>query len=244
MKQKITLFAAALFFVAQALHAQQQRKCEMQVSLLSPAAGSVIQAYAQYTLTVRIQNNGPDDLLLGDTLWYNIPTMPLISYATYILPAPINSGDSKDITLAALVNDNQNTQDETINFYITLRSSVDTAHSAYRDMDLSNNTDARQVTFKPCDPDGNGGTSVNNVSAKALNIVVYPNPSSREISISSGGLDIRNAVIADLSGRIVYSASLTPQPEYKIDIAALPAGMYFLKMETAKGIATAKIIKN
>lgn len=241
MNHRIILLAAFLLLTGKAIHAQQ-RKCDLEISLLSPSEGAVIPAFAQYNLTVRVLNNGPNDLLLGDTLWYNIPTMSLISYATYILQAPINSGTSKDITLATLANVNENTEDETVNYYVIVRSSPDTAGGVYRDMSLIDNVDSNHVTFKPCGTNG-GGTAIHNVSAKDLNINIYPNPATNEIGIKMEGLTANRILVADLSGRIVFSTKMMKQTDHKLDISSLTPGMYFLKIETEKGIASAKFIK-
>jgi hypothetical protein len=217
----------------------QQRKCELAISLLSPSQSAVIQAYAQYTLTVRVLNNGPADLLAGDTLWYNIPSLPLISYSTYILQQPIGAGTAADITLATLNNVNTNTDDETVDYYATVVS-MPNGTGAFKDTMLSNNTATNQITFKPCDP---GGTAVHNVEAKSLNIAVFPNPASGLLQVKTNDLNITNLVVADLSGRVVLSKSNLNNNSANLDIASLIPVMYFLKMETAKGTATAKFIK-
>ena len=223
----------------------QQRKCEMAIKLLSPSQSQVIAAYAQYNLTVRITNNGPDNLLQGDTLWYNTPSMPLISYATFILQQGIDVGNSANITLETDVNNNTNTQDETATFYATVVSRPD-GMGALKDTFLTNNTDADTVTFKACNPNGSGGTSIHSVNAKDLQIHVYPNPGSGFIRIETGMANMTHITVADISGRTVASKDITVAKgnTFELNISNLNAGMYFIKMETDKGIGTTKFIKN
>jgi hypothetical protein len=226
------------------LHAQQ-RSCELAVTLLSPSEGLQIPAYAQYLVTVRIVNNGPNDLLLGDTLYYNTPSMPAFTYNTYVLTQPIVSGNSADVTVQTTANINTNTQDITDNYAVSVVSRPDTLGS-WRDFNWSNNQDVNSVTFKPCDPDGSGGgTAVSNVNAKDLNINIYPNPTSDFIHLKSEIAKMNSVFVNDISGRVVLQKDLSASAnsEIKINIASLPSGMYLLKIATDKGTATSKFIK-
>jgi len=218
----------------------QQRNCELAVTLLSPAEGATIPAYAQYNLTVRIVNNGPNDLIVGDTLWYNTPTIPLFSYNILILQQPIVSGNSADIVLETDVNNNTNTEDQTVTYYATVLPRPDTL-GAVRDGNLANNTDANNVIIKPCET----GTAVNNVNAKDLNINIYPNPAIDMIQVKSPSASVKQVMIADISGRMIFSDNVASNKKntFELNIAPLHSGMYFLKMETDKGTATTKFIK-
>lgn len=239
MNKKILLTITLALSALGVINAQQ-RKCEMNITLLSPSEGTIVPAYAQYSLIVQILNNGPNDLLQGDTVYYNIPTMPLISYSAFVLPQAILSGTSANITLATLVNMNQNTADETTNFYATVVSNLDTSAGAFVDQVLTNNTDANQITFKPCGPNNTG---INNVNASDLNIDIFPNPVNDYFTVRSSKEPMQSIKVMDISGRVVATQALNDTKEGIIQLDAIPAGMYFLKIETAAGIASAKIIK-
>ena len=69
---------------------------------------------------------------------------------------------------------------------------------------------------------------------------VWPNPSSGELNINSGGKTISGYSITDLNARIVASAT---GPYETIDISSLANGFYLLNISTAEGSSTIKIIK-
>ena len=74
-------------------------------------------------------------------------------------------------------------------------------------------------------------------------IVVYPNPTGGELTIRNYELGITNVEVFDLMGRAV-GANLCVCPESNvINISHLPAGMYFVRIQTDKGTTTKKIIK-
>jgi hypothetical protein len=218
----------------------QQRKCEMNIELVSPAEGQVISAYAQYSLDAKITNNGPHTLIIGDTLFYNIPTIPLISYNTYILEDSIPMGSSMNVNLGTLNNINQNENDETVNFYVKIISNPN-GTGAYIDEVLTNNSDQNTITYKPCGI--NGGTAIHNVNGQILDFTLFPNPATDLLQLKTADLKVSNVIITDISGRIIAKKIVTPAEEIKLDIATLPRGMYFLKIDTDKGMATSKFIK-
>jgi hypothetical protein len=75
-------------------------------------------------------------------------------------------------------------------------------------------------------------------------IVLFPNPTTGELIIENGKLKIENVEILDIYGRkhltVLQSYGLTV---FKLDISHLKAGIYFIRMETKKGVITQKIIK-
>lgn len=68
-------------------------------------------------------------------------------------------------------------------------------------------------------------------TSDALNI--FPNPASESILISGAGSG--KAELTDLAGRIVLEG------ESRMDVSALPAGVYFLRVHTVRGIVNRKI---
>jgi hypothetical protein len=58
-------------------------------------------------------------------------------------------------------------------------------------------------------------------------------------------LKIENVEIADLSGKIVEAKNLSPlqNGNVTINVSALSQGIYFVKIETSKGIVTKKFVK-
>jgi photosystem II stability/assembly factor-like uncharacterized protein len=76
-------------------------------------------------------------------------------------------------------------------------------------------------------------------------VKVYPNPANSEITVSMttpSEVDIR---IFDLSGKLlVYQADTTMRSTLTIDISSLTSGVYFFRINSAKGEVTQKLIKN
>jgi len=83
-------------------------------------------------------------------------------------------------------------------------------------------------------------TGVETITADALSI--YPNPVKDELFITNNEqLTMNNVEIVDLTGKTIlipHSSFLIP-----INVSSLPQGIYFLKIETDKGIVTKKFVK-
>ena len=81
------------------------------------------------------------------------------------------------------------------------------------------------------------------IASNLLNdIKIYPNPATDELYIISGET-INNVEIVDVSGRTVFLPSFAGVGEGAINISHLPAGFYFVKIHTDKGVAVRKIVK-
>jgi len=75
----------------------------------------------------------------------------------------------------------------------------------------------------------------------AQNFAVYPNPASDVINISSkNNIAINQAQVTDMNGRVVKTVNGEIS---QINISELTAGVYFLKIASAQGTGTTKIIK-
>jgi len=73
---------------------------------------------------------------------------------------------------------------------------------------------------------------------------VYPNPTDGQLSITNYELRITNIEVFDLMGKCVFQLStLNSQLSTQIDISPLPIGMYFMRIQTEKGIITKKVVK-
>ena len=80
-------------------------------------------------------------------------------------------------------------------------------------------------------------------------IQIYPNPTTGELRILNYELGIINYELFDIHGK-KFNSKFNPElnsgqnSEFIINIAHLPAGIYFIKIKTETGIITQKIIKN
>ena len=76
-------------------------------------------------------------------------------------------------------------------------------------------------------------------------ITVYPNPTTGELRIENGELRINNVEIYDVYGRKLNISQFSIlNSQLKTDISHLPSGIYFLRIETDKGIVTKKVINS
>jgi len=84
-----------------------------------------------------------------------------------------------------------------------------------------------------------GATAIENVEIPS--ITIYPNPVQDELKIENGELKIKNVQIFDLSGKIILHSQLSIL--HSISVANMPQGIYFIRIETDRGIVTKKFIK-
>jgi hypothetical protein len=86
-------------------------------------------------------------------------------------------------------------------------------------------------------------TSINEMTNNDL-ITISPNPASSEITVSGrqeavGSIDVYNTL-----GEKVYTSPITDnRSPITVNIAALPTGMYFAEIGTAKGKVEKKFVK-
>jgi len=77
---------------------------------------------------------------------------------------------------------------------------------------------------------------------KGDEVLVYPNPTTGELQVTSYELQVTSIEVFDIYGRKVIEPSLTVLQSY--DLTVLQAGIYFVKITTEKGMVTKKIIKH
>jgi photosystem II stability/assembly factor-like uncharacterized protein len=76
------------------------------------------------------------------------------------------------------------------------------------------------------------------------NVRMYPNPASSEVIITlpkSTDAEIR---VFDITGKLlIYKADAQIANSYTLDVSSLPAGAYFIRLNTEEGTATKKLLK-
>lgn len=71
---------------------------------------------------------------------------------------------------------------------------------------------------------------------------VYPNPATDRVTVSAK--DLLRADLLDLTGRTINSFSHSNADMVVLDLSAVPAGIYFLRISTTNGLSTQKLIVN
>ena len=141
----------------------------------------------------------------------------------------VNCGEDKTYTFA-VTNTNYEI-DEVLIDYVPNATAKENGYHTFENI-ITNHT--IQVTFKAIE-NGIADIPTNSIS-------IYPNPTQNELTIDGGDLQINRVEICDLAGRAVFG-----QPQgspLQINVSALPAGIYLVRIHTEKGIVTRKVVKN
>jgi len=89
------------------------------------------------------------------------------------------------------------------------------------------------------------GVGIQENIAESVGLHVYPNPTTGQITVKSGQVyKVESVEIYDVVGQVVGAYRIQPEnTDTVIDISHLSAGIYFLKIETANGTITKKVVK-
>jgi uncharacterized protein YhhL (DUF1145 family) len=72
-------------------------------------------------------------------------------------------------------------------------------------------------------------------------VQIFPNPVRNELRIATAeNLIIKGLEIVDLSGKTYYQINKSTN---QVDVSALPQGVYFVRIETDKGIVAKRFVK-
>ncbi len=95
-------------------------------------------------------------------------------------------------------------------------------------------------------PGCTGATTGNVENISASEVSVFPNPSASFVNIrtNDAGNQLVAVTVTDLNGRQVKVAADLKSNSYQLDHADLTAGMYFLTVQTRKGVMTQKVLFN
>jgi len=232
------------FFVCSSLIAgtafAQQRHCDLQVTLLSPAEGEIIQPFAHFDIKIKIQNLGPDDMAATDTIFYNTPMVPLTSYIPFVLGQAIPAGQSADILLENVPNVNENPSDEVLSFCVKVIDNP-ANEGLFTDTVTDNNYDCNNITLR------SATTGIAGVSEKNDFFSVYPNPAMDKLFISFTDQLAKEIQLQllDMSGRTLKSMQLAPAAEpASVHIGNLVPGIYFIECQAGGQRAFRKFIKH
>jgi hypothetical protein len=86
---------------------------------------------------------------------------------------------------------------------------------------------------------GNGIARVRDLSEE---VTVYPNPAREWVEVRSEGSEVLGVTVYDMRGQVVHKEEATRR-HGRVDIRALPNGVYMMKVETEKGTAIKKVVK-
>jgi hypothetical protein len=71
---------------------------------------------------------------------------------------------------------------------------------------------------------------------------VFPNPASKEITVTTTGSGIRSITVADMTGKVVLTVK-TEESSYRLNIENLPSGIYHVRVTGEDIIKDHKLVK-
>lgn len=214
----------------------QQRQVDLDVSIASPMENAVIPYNEQFNLVIAIINNGPDEMVTGDSIFYQTPFSQNVQMGT--LQGNIAVGDTFAIPMT-LTNTNTTGQDQTANICVyVFNPSVDIEVNGqpisitYFDTDSTNNQACvNNITLQ------SGATSVEEMEIAKQALVVFPNPATEKVGFRYTAQSNEEilVVVSDILGREVIRQNLGKaiqgaEKTYELDITALNTGNYILSV--------------
>ncbi len=217
MKGILLIICTLLAFTAIA----QTRNCDLSLRVVAPTDNYVLPFGDTVDVVVCVKNNGPDSILRSDTLLIGEVGSNIYSAMvdTFIAPGdslvwPIMSGWA----------------DADIEENDTLYTCLFLEHRSMYYADSVSNNDSLCFTVVFA---GSNSTSINE-NDKSSMMSVYPNPSSDWVYINSQSL-IKRLDVIDMMGRIVSTIDVNTT-NAKVDLSALPAGVYVISITDFKGV--------
>jgi len=242
---KKVLLTLALALTAGFSHAQRAIDWSVE-EIVAPTSLTSTASSTSFTFDIVLKNNGPDSVLIGDTIGYQLSIsqgttviVALPNGAVYIRPVTRNvpSGDTVHVTGAFTIGIRPN-----FSLNVTFRAFSQIFNRASNgitpETSATNNSKTRDMVWY--NPQG-WGVSVNEVSA--TNLSVYPNPASDNVNISLNIVDpskVSEVTITDLAGRVVYNETIT-NSTINVNTSNFDAGMYIVTVKNGDLTSTSKI---
>lgn len=229
--KKLLLGLAA---IAAFLNVSAQRTVDIEPTIISPGPGSTVFANIGFDVAFRVQNNGPDDIKVGDTIAsFLIAGQQLIQEEIHRVTQVIGNGGSANFTRTnkTIISGGNSGQ---FNFCILVvlvnRGGVDTVRD---NIAGGNNITCSQINYNAA------GNSVGEISFNAINPALYPNPvqSIGNLTFNLPSPEKVSVKIFDLAGRMVANVfeGIGEGGENQVNFGTegLANGLYIYRIETA-----------
>lgn len=219
----------------------QLKQADISVSITSPANNVVIAPNDTLWLSFDFTNNGPDILPAGDSLFFGTANLVLFSQLSTDLPVggtimmnnmvyftnPTNDTISGDICVAHVAQS-----------AVTYENGTHPA-TTYEDANAANDTSCITVKLSP-------PTSIKNAVAHKNQFELFPNPVKDQLFITA--LEANKNIeltIFNALGQAVWQNTRNSgtDKQIKIDVAALPAGVFYLQQNLDGRKASARFVK-
>lgn len=242
---KKVLLTLALALTAGFSHAQRVVDWSVE-EIVAPTSLTSTASATSFVYDIVLKNNGTDQVLIGDTLGFQISAsqgstvlFALPNGGIYIRPITKNiaAGDTMHLTGAFSFGLRPN-----LSINITFRAFSQllnrTSTGLIPETSYTNNSKTKDMVWY-C-PQG-WGVSVADINSS--NLSVSPNPATDVINVSVNVVDPSKAselTVTDLTGRVVYTETITGSAT-TISTEALEAGIYIINVKNGDLTSTSKV---
>ena len=195
------------------------------VAIVSPTSSSV---YTVSAITTASAVSCTSTKNISMTV-FNLPTVSIAATKTVMCKA--DSGPQLTASGASTYTWNNNATTTTVNVLPTTTNNTFSVTGT----DANGCTNGNFITIKV-----NLCTGINGVLANSTALMVYPNPSNGEFTIT-GDSDITLKIVNEL-GQEVSSLKLSTQNDHKVSVSNLANGIYFIVGQNENGSVNQKII--
>jgi len=110
---------------------------------------------------------------------------------------------------------------------------LDTITYTYTDSNGCTNSNIDSLEINRC------GFGINEIGEADDAILLYPNPTTGQLTIKTLGMTPKTISIYDIDGRLIYTAAFTPET----DVTQLSSGLYFVEVTSDIGISRKRFVK-
>ncbi|RAR75387.1 T9SS type A sorting domain-containing protein [Flavobacterium aciduliphilum] len=166
------------------------------------------------------------DITLTENTWYNIAVS--FDYNT----GDITWKESNGLFYGGVTGADAGVDVGELDFLITQAAAANTAAAQVIVDDVYVNFDSTETLL---------GVKQNSIVANKT--AVYPNPTKDIVNVSNTEALINSVEISDVNGRVVKTVKVSDLNNAQINIADLSQGVYMIKINSDKGTATKKVVK-
>jgi len=247
--QRVAIICSAITLIGNAYVNAQVRTVDMEAIMDPPGGGSVTTG-TEIPLEFSIKNNGPDDLVVGDTLFYVfLYNGTDVAHQYLVLPFAIPNGHTTLISPSNLSVALNNPGSGDFCLYISNPATDNVMVNGaplvvtYNDPDPSNNMTCNPITV-------NSATSVFDMEQHGkAKLTCYPNPASAEVTLKfiTDKTENVQVSISDITGREVLLRNYdglagSGTISLKMDISGLKSGIYFVTLNNGAQQERSKLI--
>jgi hypothetical protein len=234
------------------VNAQDKRSINMEANLTSPEAGTTIESGESIRVTLELINNGPDDLVVGDSIFLGTNVSQEVVF--FVLDQNIDNGSKLVVFDQDLSLQVQGDEDVTTDFCMFIFNDPSTQISmnqlpidvSYIDEDSTDNISCQEITVTVED---DGDVSILDLSKDVANLNLFPNPATN--GIVNFSMDMEKAAnvmisVKDITGREVMSQNLgnvqlSNNSPVSLNISQLNAGLYIVELSAGDQKSVGKL---